>query len=879
MILVGVDGLGHGRIDFDFDRAVGPNSYLLIGHQFRRLIAAWPPERHWPHAAPVFPTGIPMVIVSVPPIAGPIEPVPWPNGIPTLVVVAAVDLILHFGLRDRRAEIILRLDRGRDRFAEHHRYGRRVDRDFVLRLLVFLDAETAAAHVLNVQRVNAQRSIGGHRIFTLDTAVGIGFFTFLDDSLALGIVNFYREIAVGKLRTVFHIVFGVPNPEFVFHLLVGPIDGPVGDRENLRGFVLGVVPVAIPNAGETEIRESARVGPCGDEPLIIRNLLSRIGDDLTVGVGKLGKLLGKNFVSRRLIVILLLPAEELHVGFGHGLARHRVGHIVIRLAGKRLLDNRRVIDPNDDHRRVAVGHFGVYEIRTGLLQGRGNGHSLVEVFFARLQRQLPLGRLSAEILLLVLLDQTVADVGNVDFLPIEVLGIRFKELFHVVEQFFDLNFMGRKLDLTPVAETVLKGRALAGRLRLEGLKSAPIAHDLVEPLLPILAAVKLKYAGIFLKELTPIVGRLGILATILEDLGQMFQRIGSTTRLRLGGNFLINFDVVELVRQFEPLNARGQPSNGLVFLQRMQSVGATLVFLRIVRFHPAETPAPLGHGLHAKLVLQKIGELHPHLAQQLRIQLDRLLQTPPPALAVGLGSLERLRHIMEHRLSVGINRSARGLALVAPALIVVGQYLQVGQILQSPRLAVAAVVQQHAGQRLQEIAYLGMVFIFLGQRHRLGHQLQSADAVALDGIDHPTSAAFVATNKFARHDEPMMWNLHVLLRGGMQQTPIFLVDLNRLFQQGVDLFNLVEPLKALNRHRQIAAYLPGIVLWIKHQLVVSLIRILDIALLEGFSHVFAEIGGQRGVGGDHRERENRGCYHTDGGREVESRTVFHRKLS
>ena len=58
------------------------------------------------------------------------------------------DLVLHLGLGDRRAEVVLGLDRGGDLFAQHDRLRRRVDRHFELRLLVFFDAEVAAAHGL-----------------------------------------------------------------------------------------------------------------------------------------------------------------------------------------------------------------------------------------------------------------------------------------------------------------------------------------------------------------------------------------------------------------------------------------------------------------------------------------------------------------------------------------------------------------------------------------------------------------------------------------------------------------------------------------------------------------------------------------------------------
>ena len=110
---------------------------------------------------------------------------------------------------------------------------------------------------------------------------------------------------------------------------------------------------------------------------------------------------------------------------------------------------------------------------------------------ARLERHLPLGHLPAEVLLLVLLDQPIADVADVDLLPVEIAGIGLEERLHVVQQLFDLDFVGGELDLPAVAEAVLDRGAAAGGLGLRRLEAAPIADDLVEPLLPALAAVRL----------------------------------------------------------------------------------------------------------------------------------------------------------------------------------------------------------------------------------------------------------------------------------------------------------------------------------------------------------------------------------------------------
>ena len=74
----------------------------------------------------------------------------------------------------------------------------------------------------------------------------------------------------------------------------------------------------------------------------------------------------------------------------------------------------------------------------------------------------------------------------------------------------------------------------------------------------------------------------------------------------------------------------------------------------------------------------------------------------------------------------------------------------------------------------QIVAHLGVVVVLQGQRHGLDHQLQGADAVALDGVDHLAAAAMVPAIELAGHDEALMRDVHVVLRGVPQQPPVLL---------------------------------------------------------------------------------------------------------
>ena len=265
-----MDRLGDGRVDFDLHRAVGADFHFPLGNQFRRQLRPRPPERDRPHASPTVPARIPVVVAGEPPVAAAVEPIPGGGRIPALVGRGALDLVFHLGLGDRRAEVVLGRDLGFDLLAQHDRIGGGVDRHLEFRLLVFLDAERAAAqHLVGVHQcshealglddyaVDAQRGVGRHLPLAVEPAILVGLLRFRQDLLALGIMDFHQERPAGERRGLFRqIVLGIVDPELVLHRLVGAIDGPVGDRVDLGLVVGGVVALRIPDAGETQVGQA-----------------------------------------------------------------------------------------------------------------------------------------------------------------------------------------------------------------------------------------------------------------------------------------------------------------------------------------------------------------------------------------------------------------------------------------------------------------------------------------------------------------------------------------------------------------------------------------------------------------------------------------------
>ena len=170
--------------------------------------------------------------------------------------------------------------------------------------------------------------------------------------------------------------------------------------------------------------------------------------------------------------------------------------------------------------------------------------------------------LLADVLLFPLFDEPIADVADVDFLPIQLLLARTLQVsLHVVEQALDVDLLGLEAHLVAVAERKLQRRALPGGLDHVGLKTAQIAEDLLQPLL-----LEIVLAGaVFLDAPLPMLRGLGILAAVLEDLGQRPECRFAVPRLRVVGHSLIELDKVEFIGKLEALDAGGQPSNGFVF--------------------------------------------------------------------------------------------------------------------------------------------------------------------------------------------------------------------------------------------------------------------------------------------------------------------------
>src|SRR5437870_905984 len=111
-----------------------------------------------------------------------------------------------------------------------------------------------------------------------------------------------------------------------------------------------------------------------------------------------------------------------------------------------------------------------------------------------------------------------------------------------------------------VAKAKANCRLLASGQRRGRLEHPPVADDLIEPLL--LPAV-FAWAELA-NRLPPVIGCLWILSPILEDVGQVLQRLFDHSCPRLRNDLLTNLDRVEFVRQLESLDAAGELGDRLI---------------------------------------------------------------------------------------------------------------------------------------------------------------------------------------------------------------------------------------------------------------------------------------------------------------------------
>src|SRR5262249_36309083 len=172
-------------------------------------------------------------------------------------------------------------------------------------------------------------------------------------------------------------------------------------------------------------------------------------------------------------------------------------------------------------------------------------------------------------------------------------------------------------------------------------------------------------------------------------------------------------------------------------------------------------------------------------------------------------------------------------------LFVIGQRAEVREGLQLPRLVPTGPVQQQASELQVELGDRFLVALLLGQRQGLLHQLQGAGAVALEGVDPASLAAFRAAVELAGDDVAVVVtlpNIIVSVAEGrrLQEPPVLGVGGDDRLPEVIDLIEVVELTLAIESKVEVLANLYRVGLGIESELTQDLVSVLVVAVLVGF---------------------------------------------
>ena len=227
-----------------------------------------PPPGDRAEHSPVRPAGVPRGIGGEPPVARAEEPIPAGGRIPALVGRRAGDLVFDFRLGHGAAEIVVRLDGGRNFLTQRHRLGRGRDAHLELGLLVLLDPERATSALRYEDVILTERRVRGELERSVEPSELVGGELLGENFLTLGVPDLDVERLAGEICCVGLIVARARDPELESHRRSGAIDRPIGDRVDLDLVISGIVVAVSPDVGEAQVGQPAFGRGRGDEPLV-----------------------------------------------------------------------------------------------------------------------------------------------------------------------------------------------------------------------------------------------------------------------------------------------------------------------------------------------------------------------------------------------------------------------------------------------------------------------------------------------------------------------------------------------------------------------------------------------------------------------------------
>jgi len=429
------------------------------------------------------------------------------------------------------------------------------------------------------------------------------------------------------IRKIFFTSIGCP----LFHGLIGPVNRAVGYGKDFDLAILLLIITGVPDIGKAQVGQATGFVLGGDDPLPLLVQIFGAQDQLTLGVGEAAEMGGDHIVLAAHYFLpisrFLLITEKFHLHIGQGPTVDGIGGKKKRALVQGLFNNDGIMQPDHDLTGIAVLHPAGQQVGARFFQRSLNGDAFVKVTLRRLQVQGPFGGFCADILVLLFGDQTITDIFDVHFVPIQVGGIGFQILLYVAKQFRDQNGMGGETDMPAVAEAVFDGRRFARSLGHDRFELTPMAQDLVEFFLLVMVRTRTE----LLNASAPEFGGAVILTPVFENFSQSIDGFFRIILVFIGGDLLIDPDVVGVIGQFEALDAGGQARQGFVFFQGMELIGFVLTGLAGFR-GPVEVRGIIGQGLHAELVVEKVGVLEQGLVDMVGLNFHGPVQQPAPSL-------------------------------------------------------------------------------------------------------------------------------------------------------------------------------------------------------------------------------------------------------
>ncbi len=156
--------------------------------------------------------------------------------------------------------------------------------------------------------------------------------------------------------------------------------------------------------------------------------------------------------------------------------------------------------------------------------------------------------------------QHIPDIADVDFVPVDLLGIVFQIFLHIIKQLLDLQSMSREPDFLSIPEQEINCGIRSRRLRVQRVEPAPrLGNLLITFLFPIVMPGSEPFNAVHPARRCGV-----ILSAVFIYLSQRIGRVFSVSLVLVGRYFLVYTDKPGIFRQRKPFDSRCQPRNRFV---------------------------------------------------------------------------------------------------------------------------------------------------------------------------------------------------------------------------------------------------------------------------------------------------------------------------